>query len=83
MADLTQLVAQAANIMALGMIIVFCFLTFLILCVNVMSKVISQYFPDAPVPVKSKPAPPSTATSPVVLAAVAAAVQQHRNQAKA
>lgn len=83
MADVTQLLAQAANIMAIGMIIVFCFLTFLIVCVNVMSKVISKYFPDAPAPAKSKPAPPSAATSPAVLAAVAAAVQQHRNQAKA
>ncbi|GGA72537.1 hypothetical protein GCM10011369_12890 [Neiella marina] len=79
MADLTHLLAEAGNIMAIGMIIVFSFLSFLILCVNSMSKIINQYFPDAPAPAKSKPAPPSAATSPAVLAAVAAAVQQHRN----
>ncbi|MCM2680427.1 OadG family protein [Echinimonas agarilytica] len=83
MDNLTEILVHAGNTMLLGMVIVFCFLTFLIACVNCMSFVISRYFPDAPVQPKSKPVISSKASTPApaTLAAVAAAVHAHRGKA--
>lgn len=81
MTDLSAVMAQAGNIMLLGMGIVFCFLTVLIFCVNGMSAVVHRYFPDAPTPMATKRGAPAGASSaPAVVAAAAAAVQMHRNR---
>lgn len=81
MTELTENLAQAGNIMLLGMLIVFSFLTLLIGCVNGLSALIGKFFPDVPAPTATpKRQAPATGTAPAVVAAAAAAVQMHRNR---
>ncbi len=81
MTHLTEQLVMAAEIMVLGMGIVFCFLTLLIFCVNGMSSAISRYFPDVPTPTTNRRVPAkANAAAPAVVAAAAAAVQMHRKQ---
>ena len=81
-ADFSDVLALALEIMVLGMVIVFGFLGLLIVCVDMMSRVINRYFPDAPIPAKQKRVSQNSSVPPAIVAAVASAVQQHRNRAR-
>ncbi|CAM3909542.1 OadG family protein [Rheinheimera salexigens] len=77
----TELLIESANLMLIGMVSVFCFLWLLVLAVGLLSKVMQRYFPT---PAKEKyidniPAA-STAVSPAIVAAITAAIHQHRQQ---
>ncbi|MGB6329630.1 MAG: OadG family transporter subunit [Halarcobacter sp.] len=72
----TNLIAEAAKFMLLGMGIVFLFLIIMILVLKVQAKIIGKYFPEKKVsPVKATKASDNTAK----MAAIVAAVQHHKN----
>lgn len=69
---------EGINLMLIGMGTVFLFLTLLVFCVQIMSRLIGRYFPEAaPVPA---PAPAPDRRQEEVLAAVSAAVHHHRQR---
>lgn len=76
-----ELIAQGLSLMSLGMGVVFVFLTLLVLATGAMSKMITHYFPD-PLPLTSTSSPPapsdSSQTDPRILAAIKAAIAEHR-----
>ncbi|MGF1727728.1 oxaloacetate decarboxylase subunit gamma [Photobacterium nomapromontoriensis] len=80
MADLGPLLWEAATIMVTGMVVVFLFLSILIYLVQLLAKIAPK---DAPAPVASKPsltAVNHNGVQPEVVAAIAAALHQHRKQ---
>ncbi|QXO16951.1 MULTISPECIES: oxaloacetate decarboxylase subunit gamma [Vibrio] len=83
MTNIGSLLVDAATLMVTGMTVVFLFLTILVYLVRLMSKWVPQ---EVPQPIVSKsPAkkmqPASAAVSPQVVAAISAAVHQHRTSA--
>jgi oxaloacetate decarboxylase gamma subunit len=70
-----ELVAPGLELSLIGMTIVFIFLTMLILAVNIMSATILRFFPETPVDVEKVT---TDEIEPDVLAAISAAVHQHR-----
>ncbi|RXJ71034.1 oxaloacetate decarboxylase subunit gamma [Veronia nyctiphanis] len=76
--ELGSVLEQALTLMLTGMSVVFVFLTILIFLVRIMSKLVPQEVPVAPTPI-----PPSSgqtnAVSQETIAAISAAVHQHRN----
>ena len=70
-----ELVAPGLELSLIGMTIVFIFLTMLILAVNIMSATILWFFPETPVDVEKVT---TDEIKPDVLAAISAAVHQHR-----
>ncbi len=84
MNNIGSLLFDAATLMITGMVFVFLFLTLLVYLVTLMAKIVPQEQPVVPpVPTnKNKPAQSSAqGTSPQVVAAIAAAVKQHRSSA--
>ena len=84
--DMTDdIVAQGLELMLYGMGTVVIFLALLVLITTVMSRVVTRYFPEPLVPASS-PAPKSPARTPAgaiegeVVAAITAAVRQHRSK---
>ncbi len=75
------LVQQGLNIMLYGMGMVFCFLTLLVFCISATSALILKWFPETTAPSRRKSRKTSTATtvSPVTLAIIQAAIDQHRH----
>ncbi|CAH0524607.1 oxaloacetate decarboxylase subunit gamma [Vibrio hippocampi] len=83
MTNIGSLLGDAAALMVTGMAVVFVFLTILVYLVRLMSKLVPAEAPqNIPVPttIKSKPAS-SSQVSPQVVAAISAAVHQHRKAA--
>jgi oxaloacetate decarboxylase gamma subunit len=70
-----ELVAPGLELSLIGMTIVFIFLTMLILAVNIMSATILRFFPETPVDVEKVT---TDEIEPDVLAAISAAIHQHR-----
>ncbi|EKI0757732.1 TPA: oxaloacetate decarboxylase subunit gamma [Vibrio cholerae] len=81
MTHIGSLLLDAATLMVTGMAVVFLFLTLLVYLVQFMSCVIPQEVPEAAAtPKKSQKVQPVTdSVSPQVVAAIAAAVHQHRS----
>jgi oxaloacetate decarboxylase (Na+ extruding) subunit gamma len=84
--DMTDdIVAQGLELMLYGMGTVVIFLALLVLITTVMSRVVTRYFPE-PLAPASSPAPKSPARTPAgaiegeVVAAITAAVRQHRSK---
>ncbi|RIZ70267.1 MAG: sodium pump decarboxylase subunit gamma [Methylococcales bacterium] len=73
---MAEMMSSGVELMFAGMGIVFLFLTMLVYAVNIMSTVIQRFFPD--VPVSGMSAPLSTGIDKSVIAAITAAVHQHR-----
>ncbi|NLS12817.1 oxaloacetate decarboxylase subunit gamma [Vibrio sp. SM6] len=81
MTNIGSLLIDAAALMATGMCFVFLFLTILVYLVQLMSRLLPE---DAPEPVatptkKIQNQSSPTAVSPQVVAAISAAVHQHRS----
>ena len=64
------------SLMLVGMSTVFCFLTLLVICINISSKVINRFWPEE---LASTEASAKT-TNDDVVAAITAAVHQYRNK---
>ena len=80
-----DIVAQGVELMLFGMGTVVIFLALLVVITTVMSRVVNRYFPEPLAPV-TNPAPGSPASRPAgaidgeVVAAITAAVSQHRSK---
>lgn len=79
MVEMTQLLSEAGSLLAVGMGVVFTFLTALVFCIQAMSAVVNRYFPE-PVVAEPKLARPTATpqTDQAVVAAVSAAVHAYR-----
>ncbi|MDF2154152.1 oxaloacetate decarboxylase subunit gamma [Vibrio sp. CAU 1672] len=80
MTNIGSLLADAAILMVTGMAVVFTFLTILVYLVRLMSKLVPEELPEpiaAPKPLTKVPSTTS-AVSPQVVAAISAAIHQHR-----
>lgn len=77
---MTELISSGVELMFAGMGIVFLFLAMLVVAINIMSSLVQRFFPDAQVVT----APPSVSggIDKSVIAAITAAVHQHRNKHK-
>ncbi len=77
-----KLFEQALDLLIFGMGTVFVFLALLVVAVNMMSRFIDTYFPEAVV--EEAPAPKRKTTSdaidPTTLAVIQAAIRQHRDK---
>ena len=77
----SELVMEGVELMFMGMGTVFVFLVMLVGLINLMSFIINRFFPDA-APVAAAPKRVAAAIAPPVdpemLAAIEAAVSQHR-----
>ena len=69
---------DGVELMVLGMGIVFLFLVMLIVAVNMMTFIVQKYFPSAEV--KQKPVPANAGNEAGRVAAISAAVHQHRKK---
>ncbi len=85
MTNIGSLLVDAATLMITGMGFVFLFLTILVYLVRLMSKLVPQEVPQPiSTPNKNKKVPVKSAgVSPQVVAAISAAVHQHRTLAAA
>lgn len=76
------LLDQALDLLVFGMGTVFVFLALLVVAINLMSRFMETYFPDAIVPEapapKSKPGNDTVDTT--TLAVIQAAIRQHRDK---
>ncbi|ACV26663.1 OadG family protein [Kangiella koreensis] len=71
------------SLMLVGMTTVFCFLTLLVICIHISSKVINRFWPEA-LPSTTGSTGPSTqrntSTDDEIVAAITSAVHQYRNR---
>jgi oxaloacetate decarboxylase (Na+ extruding) subunit gamma len=78
---MTELISSGVELMFAGMGIVFLFLTMLVVAINIMSSLVQRFFPDAPIQVTTTTTI-SGGIDKSIIAAIAAAVHQHRNKHK-
>lgn len=83
MENLDQVLLEAANIMAIGMVVVFSFLTILIFCIKAMSKICGgeEMAKTSVSKTISRPVA-GQANQAQVTAAISAAVHQHRKRSE-
>lgn len=73
-----ELLLKGVELMLFGMGIVFIFLILLVFAIRLMSRLVARFAPEpAPLAVAS-PAPTSVPADPDTLAAIQAAIRQHR-----
>ena len=77
---MTELMSGGVELMFAGMGIVFLFLTMLVVAINIMSALVQRFFPDAPP--HTVAAPVSSGMDKSIIAAISAAVHQHRSKHK-
>ncbi|PWK49851.1 OadG family protein [Pleionea mediterranea] len=65
------------SLMLVGMVTVFCFLTLLVFCISISSKVINRFWPEA-----LPSTPQSSPENDDIIAAITSAVHQYRNKHK-
>jgi oxaloacetate decarboxylase (Na+ extruding) subunit gamma len=73
---MAEMMSNGVELMFAGMGIVFLFLTMLVYAVNIMSTIVQRFFPD--VPASGMSASLATGIDKSVIAAITAAVHQHR-----
>ncbi len=73
--NIGSLLSDAATIMLIGMVVVFLFLTILICLVQLMSKLAPEQLPQTPPNIDSVS---ETDINPKIVAAISAAIHQHR-----
>ena len=78
---MTEQMSKGIELMLAGMGIVFLFLTMLVLAINLMSSLIERFFPEAPNLVGTVTTT-SNGIDKNIVAAIAAAVHQHRSKHK-
>lgn len=80
MTNIGSQLIEATTLMVTGMGVVFIFLTILIFLIRFMSTLVPQEVPEKLVAAKTTKANQSTSStvSPQVVAAISAAIQQHR-----
>ena len=78
---MTEMMSSGVELMFAGMGIVFLFLTMLVIAINIMSSLVQRFFPDAPIQVVTAP-PVSSGIDKSIIAAITAAVHQHRSKRK-
>ena len=71
------LLQQGVDITLYGMGIVFLFLTLLVICTILMSKIVARFFPEA-TPMIAMANTTSEDFDPKLLAVIQAAIQEHR-----
>ncbi|HEY9030061.1 MAG TPA: OadG family protein [Kangiella sp.] len=69
------------SLMLVGMTTVFCFLLLLVFCINISSKVINRFWPEALSSIEAS-TQSSQSTDDEVVAAITSAVHQYRNKHK-
>jgi oxaloacetate decarboxylase gamma subunit len=74
-----ELVLSGVKLMFIGMGIVFLFLALLVWVINVTSKLIQRFSPEAPQPL-SHSAAPAEENDAELVAAITAAIHLHQNQ---
>lgn len=80
MENISDLLLEAANLLAVGMVVVFAFLTLLIFCIKLMSKFAGGEV-EAPVnQVKRRPVTQKQSNAGQITAAISAAIHQHRQK---
>ncbi|WP_262963776.1 OadG family protein [Methylobacter psychrophilus] len=77
---MTEMMSSGVELMLAGMSIVFLFLTMLVIAINLMSSLVQRFFPDAPVLVAVPKV--SSGIDKSIIAAITAAVHQHRSKHK-
>ena len=77
---MTEMMSSGVELMFAGMGIVFVFLTMLVGAINVMSSLVQRFFPD--IPVIGTATSISSGIDKNIIAAISAAVHQHRNKHK-
>lgn len=65
------------SLMLVGMSTVFCFLTLLVICINISSKIISRFWPEEITSTQQ-----STSANDDIIAVITAAIHQYRNKHK-
>ena len=78
---MTELMSGGVELMFVGMGIVFLFLTMLVLAINIMSSLVQRFFPDVP-PLVVAATTVSSGIDKSIIAAITAAVHQHRSKHK-
>jgi len=78
---MTELMSTGIELMFAGMTIVYLFLTMLVFAINMMSSLIERFFPETP-NVAGSATSLSSGIDKNVIAAITAAVHQHRNKLK-
>lgn len=77
---MTEMMSSGVELMFAGMGIVFLFLTMLVGAINLMSSLVQRFFPD--IPVIGTATSVSSGIDKNIIAAISAAVHQHRNKHK-
>lgn len=78
---MTELMSSGVELMFAGMGIVFLFLAMLVVAINIMSFLVQRFFPETPAPAVTV-ASVSSGIDKSVIAAITAAVHQHRSKHK-
>jgi oxaloacetate decarboxylase gamma subunit len=76
----TDMLTDAVELMAIGMVTVFIFLSLLVLMVQLMTMSVRRFFPTKKVSSSTVEVVESDVISPRIVAAITAAVHQHRQQ---
>ena len=79
---MTELMSSGVELMFAGMGIVFMFLTMLVVAINIMSSLVQRFFPEAPTLVAATTTTVSSGIDKSIIAAITAAVHQHRSKHK-
>ena len=79
---MAEMMSSGIELMFAGMGIVFLFLTMLVVAINMMSSLLQRFFPDAPASQAAAAASVSSGIDKSIIAAITAAVHQHRSKHK-
>lgn len=79
---MAEMMSSGIELMFAGMGIVFLFLTMLVVAINMMSSLLQRFFPDAPASQMAAAASMSSGIDKSIIAAITAAVHQHRSKHK-
>ncbi len=81
MSNISDLLVEAATLMLTGMVVVFLFLSTLIFLVQLLAKHLPAEIAEThELPSRATPSNTASGVSPNVVAAIAAAVKQHRQR---